>query len=183
MSMVNVSLVGNLVKAPEQVCFASGKVKTTLVIAVNSQTRQSIEKGGDSADFYRVETWGKLAELAQKYLNKGNQIGLSGRLIMEHWTDKQGRERLTPVISAHQLSFPQRSKSGSGVDSTRTISSIGLEEEAEDQEMTKLERSHRGELEYSDGSELLTGSRAVSVAEPRSRYHSQAQNKTVSRRR
>ncbi len=113
MSMANVSLVGNLVKAPEQVCFASGRVKTTLVVAVNNPNRGSNqERMPDTADFYRVETWGKLAELAQKYLAKGNQVGISGRLIMEHWTDKQGRERLTPVVAAAQLSLPPRLSTG-----------------------------------------------------------------------
>jgi single-strand DNA-binding protein len=75
MSLANVSLVGNLVKAPEQIQFSSGRTKTTLVIAVNN-----IGKGAtkpNTADFYRVETWGKLADLASKYLNKGNQVGLS----------------------------------------------------------------------------------------------------------
>ncbi|MBY0360157.1 MAG: single-stranded DNA-binding protein [Candidatus Obscuribacterales bacterium] len=108
MSMVTVSLVGNLVKAPEQVCFASGRTKTTLVVAVNYHKGGGVNSGTDCADFYRVETWGKLAELAQKYLDKGNQVGISGKLIMEHWTDKQGRERLTPVVSATQLSLPPR---------------------------------------------------------------------------
>lgn len=152
MSMVNVSLVGNLVKAPEQVCFASGRVKTTMVVAVNSQNKQSAEKG-ESADFYRIETWGKLAELAQKYLNKGNQVGVSGRLIMEHWIDRTGKERLTPVVAANQLSFPPRSKANK------------LNEEAEEIAQSSLEPVR----DYSD-SELLVGSRAVSVAEPRSHY-------------
>lgn len=111
MSMVNVSLVGNLVREPEQVCFASGRIKTTIVVAVNGPHRNSNNEqtSENSTDFYRVETWGKLAELAQKYLSKGNQVGISGRLIMEHWTDKEGRERLTPVVAATQLSLPPRS--------------------------------------------------------------------------
>lgn len=110
MSMVNVSLVGNLVKAPEQVCFASGRIKTTLIVAVNypKSVSGNNERPTDGADFYRIETWGKLAELAQKYLSKGNQVGISGRLFMEHWTDKEGRDRLTPVVTAAQLSLPPR---------------------------------------------------------------------------
>lgn len=113
MNMINVTLVGNLVKAPEQFTFASGKIKTTMRIAVSNPARQQKEQKEEapdsSSDFYRVEIWGKLAELAFKYLQKGQQVGVSGRLIMERWTDKEGRERLTPVVAATQLQFPPRS--------------------------------------------------------------------------
>ena len=154
MSMVNVSIVGNLAKTPEQICFASGKIKTVMVVAVNSQAQKSSEKTNDIADYYRVETWGRLAELAQNYLNKGNQVGVCGKLIMEHWTDKQGNERLTPVVSATQLSFPPRT-GGSKADS---LAGPGA--------------SHRktdGADEIDD--DLFAGARAVTVAEPHPEYY------------
>lgn len=105
MSMISVSLVGNLVRDPENISFASGRVKTTMVVAINSV--KSGDKSAD-ADFYRVETWGKLAELANKHLRKGNQLAVSGRLVMEKWVDRQGRDRVTPVVSVSQLSLPPR---------------------------------------------------------------------------
>ncbi|MBX9685463.1 MAG: single-stranded DNA-binding protein [Candidatus Obscuribacterales bacterium] len=161
MSMVNVSLVGNLVRAPEQICFASGRVKTVLVIAVNSQSHKSADKPSEPlADFYRIETWGKLAELAQKYLNKGNQVGVSGRLIMEHWTDKQGRERLTPVVSATQLSFPPRNN--------RESDSASAENSA-------------SKTDYEDD-DLFAGARAVTVAEAPAHYY-RSRLKSASARR
>jgi single stranded DNA-binding protein len=78
------------------------------VVAVNTYGRPS--RGGDSADFYKVETWGKLAELAGQYLAKGNQVAVSGRLLFDRWTDKQGKNRFTPVVEAAQLSLPSRLK-------------------------------------------------------------------------
>jgi single-strand DNA-binding protein len=108
MSLANISIVGNLVKSPEQMHFPSGKVKTTMVVAVNSYGRP--HRGGDAADFYKVETWGKLAELAGQYLARGNQVGVSGRLLFDRWTDKEGKNRFTPVVEAAQLSLPPRLK-------------------------------------------------------------------------
>ena len=108
MSLANISIVGNLVKAPEQMHFSSGKVKTTLVVAVNAYGKPS--RGGDAADFYKVETWGKLAELASQYLAKGNQVAVSGRLIFDRWTDKEGKNRVTPVVEVTQLSLPTKQK-------------------------------------------------------------------------
>lgn len=107
MSLVNISLVGNLVKPPEQMYFASGRVKTSFIVAVNKPGRG---KTVDTADFYRVETWGKLAELAGQYLSKGNQVGATGRLVLDHWTDKNGKSRITPIVEATQLAFPPRMK-------------------------------------------------------------------------
>lgn len=116
MSLVNISIVGNLTKPPEQMYFASGRTKTTLVVAVNGPARQGRE--GNTADFYRVEAWGKLADLAGKYLAKGNQVGVTGRLVLDHWTDKQGKDRVTPVVEATQLAFPPRLKVVSDDDQT-----------------------------------------------------------------
>src|SRR5271156_4711948 len=108
MSLANVSIVGNLVRTPEQMHFESGKIKTTLTVAVNGFGKPS--RGGDSADFYRVEAWGKLAELAGKYLEKGNQVAVSGRLLFDRFTDQQGKNRVVPVVEANQLSLPPRPK-------------------------------------------------------------------------
>ena len=108
MSLVTISIVGNLVKPPEQIYFASGRVKTTMVVAVNGSGRGP--RAAEIADFYRVEIWGKLAEAAGKYLSKGNQVGVSGRLILDRWTDKQGRSRITPIVEATQMAFPPRLK-------------------------------------------------------------------------
>ncbi|MCC6977553.1 MAG: single-stranded DNA-binding protein [Candidatus Melainabacteria bacterium] len=105
MGLANISIVGNLVKAPEQIQLASGKLKTTLVVAVNHS------KESESADFYNVVAWGRLAELAGQYLDKGQQVTATGRLTLDRWTDKNGQARVTPVVSADQIAFPKRSQS------------------------------------------------------------------------
>jgi single-strand DNA-binding protein len=108
MSLANISIVGNLVRPPEQMCFSSGSVKTTMVVAVNNRGKAGRTPG--NADFYKVEAWGKLAELTNKYLSKGNQVTVTGRLVLDHWTDKHGKDRVTPIVEAQQLAFPQRMK-------------------------------------------------------------------------
>jgi single-strand DNA-binding protein len=106
MSLVCISLVGNLTKPPEQMYFASGTVKTTMTVAVDGYKGRP----NQSTAFYKVETWGKLAELAGKYLAKGNQVAVTGRLILDHWTDKQGKDRVTPVVEATQLALPPKNR-------------------------------------------------------------------------
>jgi single-strand DNA-binding protein len=106
MSLSNISIVGNLVRAPEQVQFSTGNTKTNLQVAVNHPPQPGKEKG--TADFYQVELWGKLGDLACKYLGKGNQVAVSGRFQLDRWQDRDGKERITPVIRATQLSLPPR---------------------------------------------------------------------------
>lgn len=108
MSMCNVSLVGNLVRPPEQLSFQSGKTKTVFTVAVNNPPAKQGEK--EKADFYRCEAWGPLGETCYKYLAKGNQVGVAGRLVMEEWQDREGRTRITPVVTANQISLPPRSQ-------------------------------------------------------------------------
>lgn len=105
MGLANISIVGNLVKAPEQTQLASGKLKTTFVVAVNHS------KESESADFYNVVAWGRLAELAGQFLDKGQQVTATGRLTLDRWTDKNGQARVTPVVSADQIAFPRRNQS------------------------------------------------------------------------
>ncbi len=105
MSLANVSIVGNLAREPMKHQFSSGRVKTTLVVAVTKFNWTRKEK---ETDFYRVETWDRLAELALNYLKKGNQVAVSGRLVMQKWVDREGKDRLTPTVQANQLSFPPR---------------------------------------------------------------------------
>jgi len=141
MSLANISIVGNLARAPEQMYFASGRVKTTLVVAVNGLHRTN--KESNIADFYKVETWGKLAELAGEYLAKGNQVAVSGRLVFDHWTDRQGKERITPVVEASQLALPPKPKM------------IGSDQNAlaGDGASGQNVNAISGELEYSDASD------------------------------
>lgn len=109
MSLANISIVGNLVRDPEQFQFASGRSKTTLVIAVNSFAFNKSKKE-KITDFYKVETWDRLADLAKTYLHKGNQVTVSGRLALEKWSDRAGKDRITPTVQANQLAFPPRLK-------------------------------------------------------------------------
>lgn len=151
MSLASVSIVGNLVRAPEQMCFPSGHVKTTMVVAINNRVKSkpngaTNNKPKETTDFYKVETWGKLAELSSKFLAKGYQVTVTGRLIMDHWTDRHGKSRVTPVVEATQVAFPPKlrvsdQQAGTSADQTQTINPIGGEIVMSDED---------DEIEYED---------------------------------
>jgi len=107
MSLANISIVGNLVRQPEQVHLPSSRVKTTFVVAVNKRPRNGEKQ---ASDFYTVVAWGRLGEVAGEFLSLGNQVTVCGRLVLDHWTDRQGRNRVTPIVDAQQIALPSRPK-------------------------------------------------------------------------
>lgn len=150
MSLASISLVGNLVKDPEQFHFTSGRVKTTLIVAVNTFNKVRKER---SADFYKVETWDKLAELSVTYLKRGNQIGVTGRLVMERWIDRDGRDRTTPTVHASQLALPQkRFSTGTRMDAdemestSRSVASVFSDDDQSEEEKEEYAPSELQEL-------------------------------------
>ncbi len=87
--MINsVVIVGRVGQDPEMKYFESGKVKTTLSVAVNRWTKE-----GDKTDWFNIELWDKNAEVAGEYVKKGRLIAIEGRLDVSKWTDNEGNQR------------------------------------------------------------------------------------------
>jgi single-strand DNA-binding protein len=99
MSLNVVTLVGRVGGDPDVKYFESGSVKCRLTLAVNR-----ISKNNDQPDWFTLELWGKQAEVAEKYVQKGKLIGVKGALKFDSWTDKSsGAPRTTPIILVDQL--------------------------------------------------------------------------------
>jgi single-strand DNA-binding protein len=106
MGLANISIVGNVVKPPAQTAFANGDVKTTLVVAVNTYKKGAPDN--QTAEFYKVDVRGRLADVAYKYVSKGSQITAVGRFSIDRWQGNDGRERSMGVISASEISLPPK---------------------------------------------------------------------------
>jgi single-strand DNA-binding protein len=99
MSLNVVTLVGRVGGDPDVKYFESGSVKCRLTLAVNR-----ISKNNDQPDWFTLELWGKQAEVAEKYVQKGKLIGVKGALKFDSWTDKSsGAARTMPIILVDQL--------------------------------------------------------------------------------
>ena len=97
-----VTLVGNLGKDPEGRYTKSGTAVTTLSIA----TTEKWTKDGtpqEKTTWHRVVCWDKLADVAAKYLSKGRQVYIEGRIDYRTWDDDKGNKRHTTEIVANQL--------------------------------------------------------------------------------
>ena len=88
--MNNVVLVGRAGQDPEMKYFESGKVKTTFSVAVNRWDSKVKE---EVTDWFNVELWDKIAEVAGEYAKKGRLVAIEGRLQLSKWKAQNGEER------------------------------------------------------------------------------------------
>ena len=101
--MNRVELVGRLTAKPELRYTPSNVPTTRFSIAVNRTFKN--EQGGRDADFINILAWRKTAELICNYFDKGNQIGLEGRIQTGSYDDKDGNKRYTTEVVVDQVYF------------------------------------------------------------------------------
>jgi single-strand DNA-binding protein len=104
MSVNKVILVGNLGKDPELQYTSNATATCTLSIAT-SETRKDKQSGEKKtiAEWHRVVMFGDLAEISAKWLKKGSQIYIEGKLRTRKWQDQQGADRYTTEILADTM--------------------------------------------------------------------------------
>lgn len=90
---------GRLSRDPEIRYTTDGKAIAKYGIAVKRYGKK------DEADFFECTAFGKAAEFVEKYLKKGSEILISGRLQQDTWTDKNGQKRSSVGIAVDQHEF------------------------------------------------------------------------------
>lgn len=113
--MINkVILIGNLGADPETRNTQSGTTISNLRIA----TTERVKKGNDWEDhteWHRVVCFGRTAENAARFLRKGRQVFVEGRIRTRKWTDKDGQDRWSTEVIADNVRFlGSREGGGSG---------------------------------------------------------------------
>lgn len=110
-----VTLIGNLTRDPELKQTKSGQSVTELGLALNrSWTNDSGEKQEETT-FVDVTAWGRTAENAAKYLQKGRSVLVEGRLQLDTWMDsKSGQNRSKLRVVAELLQFMGTNQQESG---------------------------------------------------------------------
>ena len=101
MASVNrVHLIGHVGRDPECRYTQSGTAVANFSLATNEyQGKDKPER----TEWHNIVVWDKLADVAQKYITKGKQVYIEGRLQTRDWTDEQGVKRYKTEIVAHTL--------------------------------------------------------------------------------
>ncbi len=105
--MNKVMLTGRLTRDPEMRSLASGKDVTTFTVASN----EFLGGGKEKAEYHPVVAWERLAEIAGRYLGKGQQVAIEGRLQTRSWDDDKGtRHWKTEIVASHVEMLSGRKK-------------------------------------------------------------------------
>ncbi len=121
-----VILIGRLARDPEQKQTASGASWTTFTLAVDRPFTDR-ETGEREADFLDVSTWRRLAENCAKYLSKGGQAAVIGRIKTRSYDDNQGIRRKAWEIEADDVRFLQRAGGSSFEDEAAAAIQTGAD--------------------------------------------------------
>jgi single-strand DNA-binding protein len=106
-SLNKVILVGHLGRDPEiRYIPQSNRAVANFSLATNERLfNPQTSDSSDRTEWHRIVTWGKLAEFCEKYLSKGKQILLEGRLQTDKWQDRDGNQRYTTKVHAYNITL------------------------------------------------------------------------------
>jgi len=93
-----VTLIGNLASEVELKDIGEDRQVANFLLAVD-------RPGKDEADFVRISTWNKQAETCARYLAKGRQVAVDGRLRSSSWEDTDGNRRSAIEVVANRVQF------------------------------------------------------------------------------
>jgi single-strand DNA-binding protein len=104
-SLNKVLLIGHLGQDPElRYLPQTERAVAKLSLATNERYYNSnTNESEDRTEWHRIVVWGKQAEFCEKYLNKGKQILIEGKIRTRNWQDKDGNKRYTTEIEAQNI--------------------------------------------------------------------------------
>ncbi len=106
-----VQLIGHLGNAPEIKTIESGKKLARFSIATNETYRNAKGERVTETQWHSLVAWGKVADIAEKYLNKGKEVAIEGKLINRSYNDKEGNKKYITEIQVNEiLMFGDREK-------------------------------------------------------------------------
>ena len=99
-----VQLIGNLGNNPEIITLESGKKLAKFSIATNENYKNAQGEKVTTTEWHNLVAWGKTAEIAENYLEKGKEIAIEGKLTTRSFDDKEGNKRyITEVVVSELL--------------------------------------------------------------------------------
>jgi len=125
MSLNKVMLIGNLGKDPEVRYLDNNKVVATFTIATNENYTDKNGEKRTETEWHRIEMWDQLAKIAEKYLKKGSQVYVEGRIRTENWRDKEGNERSDKKIRVSGLTLLGAKQNNDGENVSRQTEHSG----------------------------------------------------------
>ncbi|MFY8096965.1 MAG: single-stranded DNA-binding protein [Flavobacterium sp.] len=97
-----VQLIGHVGQEPE-IKLVNGKKAATLTIATNEYYYNDKNEKVEQTEWHRVNAWGKIAETIEKFVVKGKEVAIEGKLTYRSYEDKEGIKRYITEIQVTEL--------------------------------------------------------------------------------
>lgn len=98
-----VQLIGNLGNDPEIINLESGKTLAKFSIATNDSYKNASGEKVTDTQWHNVVAWGKTAEIIEKYVTKGKEIAIEGKLTSRSYETKEGEKRYITEVVCNEL--------------------------------------------------------------------------------
>ena len=116
MSVNKVILVGNLGKDPELRYTPSGTAVCTFSLATTERFKNKQGEQQERTEWHNVVVWAGLAEICGKFLTKGKQVYIEGRIQNRSYDDRDGNKRYITEIVANEMQMLSRTGDQAGFD-------------------------------------------------------------------
>jgi single-strand DNA-binding protein len=103
MSVNKAILIGNVGNDPEVRYLEGGTSVARFSLATSEVYKNKSGEKVTQTEWHNIVAWRHLAELAEKYIKKGRQLYVDGRIINRSWEDKEGNKRYTTEIVAGSI--------------------------------------------------------------------------------
>ena len=98
-----VQLIGNLGNDPEIITLESGKKLAKFSLATNENYKDKDGQKQTKTDWHNVVAWNKTVDIIEKYVSKGKEIAIEGKLSTRRYEDKEGQKRYTTEVIINEL--------------------------------------------------------------------------------
>ncbi|MBA6153819.1 single-stranded DNA-binding protein [Gelidibacter maritimus] len=99
----HVQLIGNVGQEPTITNLESGKKVARFSLATNEYYKNDKGEKTQTTDWHTVVAWGKTAEITEKYVGKGKEVGVTGKLKSRSYEDNDGIKRYVTEIEANEI--------------------------------------------------------------------------------
>ncbi|EKD31211.1 MAG: hypothetical protein ACD_77C00368G0004 [uncultured bacterium] len=119
MSLNKVLLIGNVGKDPEVRHLENGSMVARFSIATTERYKDKNGEFQEQTEWHNIVCWRALAERIEKFVKKGSQLFIEGKIRTGSWEDKTGQIRYTVEIVADNIQILGRKQESQGVPSGR----------------------------------------------------------------
>jgi single-strand DNA-binding protein len=99
----SVQLIGNVGQEPEIKTLETGRKLANITIATNDVYYKENGDKVEKTEWHRVTAWGKTAEIIEKYVTKGKEVAVEGKLTHRSYDDKDGNKRYVTEVVVHEI--------------------------------------------------------------------------------